>query len=314
MQDNILIIGAGGQIGVELVTALEKIYGKGHVFASDIKDSYPIDAPYIQLNALDKQELERVVNQHKITQIYHLAAMLSATAERMPAKGWELNMESLFHVLELGKAGIIKKIFWPSSIAVFGPTTPRNQTPQHTVMAPTTIYGISKLSGELWCDWYHRNHGVDVRSLRYPGLISWKGEPGGGTTDYAVQIFYDALQKGEYTSFLSADTSLPMLYMNDAIRATLELMESSADKIKLRTSYNLGGLSFTPAQLSEAIKKHIPDFEIKYAPDYRQAIADSWPSSIEDSAAHNDWGWKPQYDLNQMVEAMLENLRLKLKI
>ncbi len=312
MKDNILIIGAGGQIGVELVTALEKIYGQGHVFASDIKETYPIDAPYIQLNALDKQALGEAVKKHQITQIYHLAAMLSATAERMPAKGWELNMESLFHVLELGKEGVIKKIFWPSSIAVFGPTTPRENTPQHTVMAPTTIYGISKLTGELWCDWYFRKHGVDVRSLRYPGLISWKGEPGGGTTDYAVQIFYDAIQKGRYTSFLSANTSLPMLYMDDSIRATLELMESPAEKIKLRTSYNLGGLSFTPALLAQAIQKHVPNFKLDYEPDYRQAIADSWPSSIDDSAASADWGWQPKFDLDAMVAAMLENLKRKL--
>ncbi len=312
MKDNILIIGAGGQIGVELVTALEKIYGQGHVFASDIKETYPIDAPYIQLNALDKQALGEAVRKHQITQIYHLAAMLSATAERMPAKGWELNMESLFHVLELGKEGVIKKIFWPSSIAVFGPTTPRENTPQHTVMAPTTIYGISKLTGELWCDWYFRKHGVDVRSLRYPGLISWKGEPGGGTTDYAVQIFYDAIQKGRYTSFLSANTSLPMLYMDDSIRATLELMESPAEKIKLRTSYNLGGLSFTPALLAQAIQKHVPNFKLDYEPDYRQAIADSWPSSIDDSAASADWGWQPKFDLDAMVAAMLENLKRKL--
>jgi len=260
------------------------------------------------LNVLDKESLLTIVKDNQINEVYLLAALLSATAEKNIDFAWELNMDGLFNVLNLAKAGIIKKIFWPSSIAVFGPSTPRINTPQETVMEPTTVYGISKLSGELWCSYYHRVFGVDVRSIRYPGLISHKSLPGGGTTDYAVDIFYHALKNGVYTSFLSEKTALPMMFMEDAIRATLELMEAPVENIKVRTAYNLGGISFTPAQLAASIQKHLPDFTINYAPDYRQQIADSWPGSIDDSVAQQEWGWKPKYDLELMTKTMLDHV------
>ncbi|MCC7051029.1 MAG: NAD-dependent epimerase/dehydratase family protein, partial [Bacteroidia bacterium] len=291
MKDKILIIGAGGQIGLELTENLSNIYGPENVIPSDLKQEniFKIN-PYEQLDALDKEALFKIVKKHNITQIYHLAALLSATGEQNPMFAWKLNMESLFHVLDLAKEKHITKIYWPSSIAVFGPTTPSLNTPQYTVMEPSTIYGISKQAGERWCEWYFKKFGVDVRSIRYPGLIGWKSAPGGGTTDYAVHIFHEALKKKQYTCFLSENTALPMMHMEDAIRATIELMHAPNEKIKIRGSYNLSGLSFTPAEIANEIKKHIPDFKIDYQPDFRQAIADSWPKSINDTEAREQWG------------------------
>jgi nucleoside-diphosphate-sugar epimerase len=306
-----LVIGSAGQIGVEIVRALVAKQGHENVFASDVHEQCPEalrDFNYIALNVLEKERLEEIVIENQITDVYLLAALLSATAEKNIAFAWELNMDGLFHVLNLAKDGSIKKVFWPSSIAVFGPTTPRQNTPQETVMEPTTVYGISKLAGELWCSYYHRVFGVDVRSIRYPGLISYQSLPGGGTTDYAVDIFYHALKNGTYTSFLSEHTALPMMFMEDAIRATLELMDAPDEKVKVRTAYNLGGISFTPAELAASIQKFMPDFTINYAPDFRQKIADSWPDSIDDSVAQQDWGWKPKYDLDLMTKTMLDHV------
>jgi nucleoside-diphosphate-sugar epimerase len=307
----VLVIGAGGQIGTELVLELRKRFGNEQVVAADVKDSCSEalqNGPYLQLDVLDKEKVREYVINEKPDDVYLLAALLSATAEKHPDFAWKLNMEGLFTILELAKEGYIKKIFWPSSIAVFGPTTPRDNTPQYTVMEPTTIYGISKLAGERWCEYYFNKFGVDVRSIRYPGLISYTSLPGGGTTDYAVDIFYHAKKSGTYTSFLNEDSALPMMYMEDAIRATIELMEAPKENVKIRSSYNLAGLSFTPADLATAIQKEQANFEITYAPDFRQAIADSWPNSIDDSAAKNDWGWKEKYDLQEMVKTMLENV------
>jgi nucleoside-diphosphate-sugar epimerase len=309
--DTVLVIGAGGQIGSELVLALEKKYGKQRVIASDLHDTPSgtiSSSNYVQLDALDEKKLREVVVQYNVTEIYLLAALLSATAEKNPAFAWKLNMESLFHVLNLGKEGVIKKIFWPSSIAVFGPTTPRENTPQYTVMEPSTVYGISKQAGEQWCAYYYNKFGVDVRSIRYPGLISYTSLPGGGTTDYAVDIFYAALKNSEFNCFLKEDTALPMMYMEDAIRATLELMDAPKDNLSVRTSYNISGVSFTPKELAEAIKTRIPDFGIKYAPDFRQLIADSWPKSIDDSQAAQDWGWKAEFNIKKLVDIMLDNV------
>jgi nucleoside-diphosphate-sugar epimerase len=309
--DTVLVIGAGGQIGSELVLALEKKYGKQRVLASDLNESPSgtiRNSNYVQLDALDEKKLREVVAQHNVTEIYLLAALLSATAEKNPEFAWKLNMESLFHVLNLGKEGVIKKIFWPSSIAVFGPTTPRDNTPQFTVMEPSTVYGISKQAGEQWCAYYYNKFGVDVRSIRYPGLISYTSLPGGGTTDYAVDIFYAALKNREFNCFLKENTALPMMYMEDAIRATLELMDAPKDNLSVRTSYNISGVSFTPKELSEAIKTRISDFGIKYAPDFRQLIADSWPKSIDDSQAAQDWGWKAEYNIKKLVDTMLDNV------
>lgn len=309
MNEKILIIGAGGQIGVELTESLSAIYGHQHVIPSDLKPSALFnDNTFETLDALDKNAVFEVVKKHGITQIYHLAALLSATGEQNPMFAWKLNMESLFHVLDLAKEKHIKQLYWPSSIAVFGPTTPAHQTPQYTIMEPSTIYGISKQAGERWCEWYHKKFGVDVRSLRYPGLIGWKSAPGGGTTDYAVHIFHEALKKGAYECFLSEETALPMMHMEDAIRATIELMQAPSEKIKIRSSYNLSGISFSPKQIAAEIVKHIPDFKITYKPDFRQAIADSWPKSIDDSFARKDWGWQEKYQLSGLVENMLENL------
>ncbi len=309
-KEKILIIGAGGQIGVELTQNLSAIYGAEQVIPSDLKDAGLFQKNHFEvLDALNKDALFELVKKQGITQVYHLAALLSATGEQNPMFAWKLNMESLFHVLDLAKEKHIRQIYWPSSIAVFGPTTPRQNTPQYTVMEPSTIYGISKQAGERWCEWYFKKFGVDVRSIRYPGLIGWKSAPGGGTTDYAVHIFHEALKKGTYTSFLSENTALPMMHMEDAIRATIELMQSPAENIKIRGAYNLGGISFTPKQIAEEIKKHIPDFTISYAPDFRQAIADSWPQSISDTEAREHWGWKEKYDLKGLVENMLENLK-----
>jgi nucleoside-diphosphate-sugar epimerase len=312
MPTKILIIGACGQIGTELTQKLRAIYGTENVIASDIR-KLNIDVvnsgPFEVINALDFNQIEHLVEVHHITDVYLMAALLSATAEKNPAFAWDLNMNSLFHVLNLAKAKKIKKIFWPSSIAVFGPTTPKENTPQYTIMEPSTVYGISKQSGERWCEYYHNIFGVDVRSIRYPGLISWSSPPGGGTTDYAVDIFHKALTDKKYDCFLSAQTKMPMMYMDDAIRATIAIMQAPADAIKIHSSYNLAAMSFTPETIAAEIKKHIPDFEISYHPDFRQKIADSWPASIDDTNARRDWGWRHEYDLASMTEDMLEHLK-----
>ncbi len=306
----ILVIGSSGQIGTELVEGLRTRFGNENVVASDIKEPQVAQSgPFTMVNAMDKRGIERVVDKYEITDVYLLAALLSATAEKDPAFAWQLNMESLFIVLELARMGKVKKVYWPSSIAVFGPTTPKDGTPQHTIAEPSTVYGISKQSGEQWCAYYHKRYGVDVRSMRYPGLIGWKSAPGGGTTDYAVHIFHEAIRTGKYTSFLGPKTTLPMMYMPDAIRATIDIMEAPAEQVKERTSYNISSLSFNPEQISDEVKRHIPGFEISYAPDSRQAIADSWPRSIDDSAARSDWGWKPEFDLKGMVDDMMTNLK-----
>lgn len=309
MPKKILIIGSSGQIGTELVEELRKMYGNDNVVASDIKTPQQEQTgPFETLDILNKDQLLTVVKKHNITQVYLLAALLSATAEKNPEFGWKLNMESLFNVLNLAKEGIIKKVYWPSSIAVFGPTTPRENTPQLTIMEPSTVYGISKQAGERWCEYYFNKYNVDVRSIRYPGLIGYKSLPGGGTTDYAVDIYHQALKTGNFSCFLSENTYLPMMYMPDAIRATIELMHAKAEDVKIRSSYNLGGISFSPKEIAAEIKKHIPNFEISYAIDERQKIADSWPKSIDDSAAFNDWKWKHQFDLSAMTNDMIKNL------
>ena len=311
MNPRILIIGANGQIGTDLGCALTARYGAGAVVLSDIAApaaSVPAGMSHHILDATDSDALQRLVVQQGVTQIYLLAAALSARGEQHPAWAWDLNMRSLLNVLELARQARLR-VFWPSSIAAFGPGSPKAHTPQHCVMDPGTVYGVSKLAGEGWCAWYHRVHGVDVRSLRYPGLISWKTAPGGGTTDYAIEIFHAALRQCHYTSFLAPHTALPMMYMPDAIRATLELMDAPAHCVQERHSYNLAALSFTPAQLAEAIARQVPGFSVDYAPDYRQAIADGWPQSIDDSVARADWGWAPQFDLDAMVADMLAHLR-----
>ncbi|MFI5203264.1 MAG: NAD-dependent epimerase/dehydratase family protein [Flavobacteriales bacterium] len=302
-----LIIGSKGQIGTELVESLRKHRGAENVVAADIHEGN--EPGYVKLDALDANAVFETCKKHNVGEVYLLAALLSATAEQKPAFAWKLNMESLFNVLELAREKHIQKIYWPSSIAVFGPTTPKFNTEQHTTMEPTTVYGISKLAGEGWCNWYHHKHGVDVRSVRYPGLIGWKSLPGGGTTDYAVDIFHQARKKGKYTSFLKENTMLPMMYMEDAIRASLEIMDAPAESIKIRTSYNLAGMSFTPGQLAKEIKKVLSTFVIEYKPDFRQEIADSWPGSIDDSRAREDWGWKPATNVNKLVEIMLAHIQ-----
>jgi nucleoside-diphosphate-sugar epimerase len=311
VQERILIIGACGQIGVELTLALRQIYGTANVIASDIRPAHPLlaDGPYMIVNAMDEQSLDMLIKREHITQVYLLAAVLSATGEQNPMRAWEINMKSLLQLLEIAVQEKVKKIYWPSSIAVFGPTTPRQDTPQATVVEPRTVYGISKYAGELWCQYYNQRYGLDVRSIRYPGLISWKSDPGGGTTDYAVEIYHEALEKGQYTCFLKENTYLPMMYMDDAIRATIELMEAPAEKMKTRMSYNLSAMSFSPKEVAASIQKHIPDFKIDYAPDFRQAIAEGWPQSIDDSAAREHWGWQPRFDLDKMTSEMLTNLR-----
>jgi nucleoside-diphosphate-sugar epimerase len=317
MKERILIIGSSGQIGTELVMELRSMYGNNNVIASDIRPSSSEvmeSGPFEKLDIMDEKLLRDVVKKYKITQVYLLAALLSATAEKNIELGWSLNMRSHSHVLDLAKDGLIKKIFWPSSIAVFGPTTPMENTPQYTIMEPNTVYGITKQAGERWNEYYFNKFGVDVRSIRYPGLIGWKAAPGGGTTDYAVDIFHQAIQHEKYESFLSENTGLPMMYMLDAIRATIELMEAPAEQVKIRSSYNLAGISFTPKQLASEIKKHIPDFEMTYNPDFRQAIADSWPSSIDDSYAQKDWGWELKYNLEKMTSDMMINLKEQYKI
>lgn len=312
MATKILIIGACGQIGTELTLALREKHGENNVIASDIRegnDDLMQSGPFEKLDATNYKAIEDIVMHYEVEEVYLMAAMLSATAEKFPMRGWNLNMDSLFNVLNLAKDKKIDKVFWPSSIAVFGPSTPKNDTPQTTVMEPTTVYGISKQTGERWCEYNHHKYDVDVRSIRYPGLISYKTQPGGGTTDYAVEIFHEALAKQAYTSFLSEETALPMMFMDDAIRATISLMEAPAESLSIRSSYNLGGISFTPKQLAESIKAEIPEFKIDYEPDFRQPIADSWPSSINDEQAQKDWGWQHEYDLEKMTKAMLDGLK-----
>lgn len=312
MNTKILIIGACGQIGTELTQKLREIYGNDNVVASDIRKlniDVVNDGIFEVVNALDYNQIEHLIEKYQITDVYLMAALLSATAEKNPAFAWDLNMNSLFHVLNLAKAGKIKKIYWPSSIAVFGPTTPRENTPQYTIMEPSTVYGISKQTGERWCEYYHKQYGVDVRSLRYPGLISWSSPPGGGTTDYAVDIYHKAITEGKFTSFLSEDSGLPMMYIDDAIKATINIMQAPADQIKIRSSYNLSGMSFTPKEIAAEIKKHFPDFTINYEPDFRQKIADSWPASIDDTSAREDWGWKNDYNLENMTVEMFQQLK-----
>lgn len=311
-KERILVIGACGQIGVELTLALRKIYGSANVIASDLREENPLlhgTGPYVSLDVMNKEMLHVQVIRQNITQIYLLAAILSATGEKNPNLAWHLNMQGLLNVLDIAREEKLSKIYWPSSIAVFGPTSPKQQCPQQTIIEPTTVYGISKYAGEFWCNYYFQRFGVDVRSLRYPGLISYKSAPGGGTTDYAVEIYHDALEDKSYQCFLREDTYLPMMYMPDAIRATIELMEAPAERISVRTSYNLSGMSFSPKEIAASIQKHIPEFTISYAPDYRQSIADSWPQSIDDSVARRDWGWKQEYDLDKMTADMFLNLK-----
>jgi nucleoside-diphosphate-sugar epimerase len=317
MSSKILIIGAGGQIGSELTAALRAQYGIDNVITSDINDQNKEmvnSGPFEVLDAKNKEDVYACVKKHNIDVVYLMAALLSATGEKYPLKAWHLNTESLFHVLNLAKEGLIKQIFWPSSIAVFGLSTPKINTPQRTICEPTTVYGITKQVGERWCKYYHSNYGVDVRSIRYPGIISHKTMPGGGTTDYAVEIYHKALTEGRFTCFLKEDTLLPMMFMDDAIKGTLQLMEAPGDSLTVRSSYNLSALSFTPKEIFESIKKHIPDFKISYEPDFRQKIADSWPCSIDDSVARADWGWQHGFDLNATTDEMLKHLRLKYNV
>lgn len=311
IKEKILVIGAFGQIGVELTLALRKMYGNANVVASDLREENELlkgSGPYVSLDVMNKEMLHVQVIRQNITQIYLLAAMLSATGEKNPNLAWNLNMQGLLNVLDIAREEKLHKVYWPSSIAVFGPTSPKINCPQKTIIEPITVYGISKYAGEFWCNYYHQRFGVDVRSLRYPGLISYKSAPGGGTTDYAVEIFYEALESKKYECFLKEDTYLPMMYMPDAINATIQLMESPAEKISVHTSYNLSAISFSPKEIAAAIQKHIPGFDIVYKPDYRQNIANSWPQSIDDSVARNDWGWKHEYDLERMTADMIENL------
>ena len=312
MQTVILVLGASGQIGTELTQKLRKIYGNTNVIASDIRkgsDAFMSSGPFEIIDATDKQAILDTVTTYKVTQVYLLAAMLSATAEKMPQKAWNLNMNSLLAVLDLAKEKYIKQVYWPSSIAVFGPLTPKENTPQQTVMQPSTVYGISKVSGEFWCNYYHEKFGVDVRSLRYPGIISWKTKPGVGTTDYAVDIYFKPFEDNKFECFLSENTRLPMMYMNDAVDATIQLMQAKPEDVKIRTAYNLAAIDFTPKEIAEEIKKHIPDFEISYNPDFRQAIADSWPSTIDDSEARKDWNWTHNFNLKSMTEDIFNSLK-----
>ena len=308
--DKVLVIGASGQLGSELTLTLADLFGESNVVASDISSPSASvkHLSFEKLDVMNTQQLGEIVDKHSITQIYHLAAILSAKGEENPQWAWNLNMTGLLNVLEMAKEKSLKKIYWPSSIAVFGPTTPRDNTPQHIVMDPSTVYGISKQAGERWCEYYFNKYGVDVRSLRYPGLIGYKSLPGGGTTDYAVDIYHKALAGDHFSCFLKEDTALPMMYMPDAIKATIDLMESPAEQVKVRSSYNVAGFSFTPAELADSIRKFHPEFQISYAPDFRQKIADSWPNTIDDSAARADWGWKPDYSIDQMSADILENL------
>lgn len=312
--EKILIIGCAGQIGSELTLDLRKKYGEANVIATDIKpapEEIIKSGPFEILDVMNIHKLYGIVHKHQITQIYHLAAILSGNAEKKPLQSWDINMISLMNVLELANETKLRKLFWPSSIAVFGPTTPREKTPQFTVMEPNTVYGISKLAGERWMEYYCKRFKVDTRSIRYPGLISYKTEAGGGTTDYAVEIFYEAIKNGKYECFLSAETALPMMFMPDAIKATIDLMEADASKLSTRSSYNVAGISFDPKGIAAEIKKHIPNFEITYKPDFRQAIADSWPKSIDDSVAKKDWGLNYEYDLAKMTDVMIKEIKKK---
>lgn len=311
VKDKILVIGASGQIGVELTLALRKIYGNANVVASDLREENELlkgTGPYVSMDVMNKEMLHVQVIRQNITQIYLLAAILSATGEKNPHLAWSLNMQSLLNVLDIAKEEKLSKVYWPSSIAVFGPTSPKQDCPQQTIIEPITVYGISKYAGEFWCNYYHQRYGLDVRSLRYPGLISYKSAPGGGTTDYAVEIFHEAREENKYECFLQEDTYLPMMYMPDAIKATIELMEAPAEKIKIRTSYNISGMSFSPKEIAAEVKKHLPDFTISYKPDYRQQIANSWPQSIDDKEARMDWGWKEDFNLSKMTKDMFDNL------
>ena len=311
LKEKILVIGASGQIGVELTLALRNLHGNANVVASDLREENQLlkgTGPYVSIDVMNKEMLHVQVIRQNITQIYLLAALLSATGEKNPNLAWNLNMQGLLNVLDIAREEKLQKVYWPSSIAVFGPTSPKSDCPQQTIIEPITVYGISKYAGEFWCNYYHRRFGVDVRSLRYPGLISYKSAPGGGTTDYAVEIYMEAVENKKYRCFLSEDTYLPMMYMPDAINATLTLMEAPADNISIHTSYNLSGISFSPKEIAASIQKHIPDFSMEYEPDYRQNIANSWPQSIDDSVAQKDWGWQHQYDLENITSDMLNNL------
>lgn len=311
MSVKILVIGAAGQIGTELVLKLRESKGAENVIAADLKEPNKeilAGGKFVQLDILDEPAVRNIINENSITEVYLLAALLSATAEKNPMFAWKLNMDGLFNILNIAKEGIIKKVFWPSSIAVFGPSSPKENTPQTTIMEPITVYGISKQAGERWCEYYFRQYGVDVRSIRYPGLISYKSLPGGGTTDYAVDIYYKALENGSFTCFLDENVKLPMMYMEDAIRATIELMDAPIENVKTRSSYNISGMSFSPKEIAQSIQNHISDFEINYSIDYRNKIAETWPDSISDSNAREDWNWEARYDLNEMTKNMLENL------
>ena len=308
----ILVLGASGQIGTELTQKLREVYGETNVIASDIREGNAemmASGPFEIIDATCKETILSVVQKYKVNQVYLLAAMLSATAEKFPQKAWDLNMSSLLAILDLAKEKHIQQVYWPSSIAVFGSSTPKNNTPQQTIMEPSTVYGISKISGEFWCNYYHQKYGVDVRSIRYPGIISWKTKPGGGTTDYAVDIYFKAIEDKKYECFLSENTRLPMMYMPDAVNATIQLMQEKSENIKIRTSYNLSAIDFTPKEIAAEIQKHLPDFQITYKPDFRQAIADSWPSSINDDHARKDWNWKHNFDLETMTKDILKNLK-----
>jgi len=314
--EKILVIGCSGQIGSELTLELRRNYGNGNVIATDIRfpnKEVSDSGPFENLDVLEAPRLHGIVSRYKITQIYHLAAILSGNAEKKPLGSWDINMRSLMNVLELARELRLHKVFWPSSIAVFGPTTPRTNTPQFTIMEPNTVYGISKLAGERWVEYFFNKYKVDTRSLRYPGLISYKTEAGGGTTDYAVEIFYEAIRTGKYQCFLGPETALPMMFMPDAIKATIDLMEAECSRLSLRSSYNVAGISFTPDMLANEIKRYLPDFEMSYKPDFRQAIADSWPASINDDIAKNDWGLTCEYDLPHMTEVMINEITKKLK-
>ena len=317
MKRTTLVLGACGQIGTELTLNLREKYGKDTVLATDIIEPSLIElkeGPFEILDVSDTNSLREICEKYNVDTVYHLVAMLSAKGEKFPMEAWDLNMRSLLNLLELAKGKVIEKIFWPSSIAVFGPTTPKQNTPQQTVMEPSTVYGISKLAGERWCEYYFNKYNIDVRSIRYPGLISWKSQPGGGTTDYAVEIYYKALEEGKYTSYISKYRTLPMMYIEDAVRATIELTNAPSENLKIRSSYNLAGMSFDPSTIGASIKNILPEFKLNFHPDYREEIAASWPESIDDSAARLDWGWTPKYDLKTMTEVMLKNLRTKLQL
>lgn len=312
MNTTILVLGASGQIGTELTQKLREVYGETNVIASDIREGNAemmASGPFEIIDATCKETILSVVQKYNVNQVYLLAAMLSAIAEKFSQKAWDLNMSSLLAILDLAKEKHIQQVYWPSSIAVFGSSTPKNNTPQQTIMEPSTVYGISKISGEFWCNYYHQKYGVDVRSIRYPGIISWKTKPGGGTTDYAVDIYFKAIEDKKYECFLSENTRLPMMYMPDAVNATIQLMQEKSENIKIRTSYNLSAIDFTPKEIAAEIQKHLPDFQITYKPDFRQAIADSWPSSINDDHARKDWNWKHNFDLETMTKDILKNLK-----